>query len=504
MTRIKNLFAVIALLASCLPIAAQNVHVHGTVAGIKDGTPVLLMLSDGRSATSIAYDSIRDGVFSLKSTVEDGLSIGYVLFDDNNLPSIMGRKFYLAPGADIEVTFSGPKELRSYPIKSNVPEQAESDRFIDKSRRQHEEVVELFLSGLSHEETKEQRDSISAIIMANDIELLSEMPLSEVWIDKLTELAYDNYLSVKTGDYSNLDELKTLYERIPDYLRDDTRIERIKTFLYPPKTVEIGDDYADGAMFDLEGNPHSLSEFAGKWILLDFWSRGCYPCIMALPDLEAFSQVHPDDVAVVSISSDETEAWKDASKHHNLTWHNWCDGKMDAGIYALYGCEAIPTFVLISPEGKVADKWAGCGPGQFERKLQSQIYKRKSPVYTKQKGRFSAEYPRCEKNATNSLLQISKIENTDKGLTLFFDAYSSPKYWMKIAPEARIQTPDGNRYKVIATEGITLGEEYYVGQDGHGAFSITFEPVPAETAVLDFYESENPSDFHITGVSLTE
>ena len=177
---------------------------------------------------------------------------------------------------------------------------------------------------------------------------------------------------------------------------------------------------------------------------------------------------------------------------------------MDAGIYAVYGCEAIPTFVLISPEGKVVDKWAGFGAGMFERKLQSQIYKRKSPVYTKQNGRFSAEYPRCEKNATNNLLHISKIENTDKGLTLFFDAYSSPKYWMKIAPEARIQTPDGNRYKVIATEGTTLGEEYYVGQDGHGAFSITFEPVPAETAVLDFYESENSSDFHITGIRLTE
>lgn len=503
MSSIRKLF-LLAISLVTMSVVAQNVHVHGTVSGIKDGTPVFLMLSDGRSATSIAYDSIRDGAFSLKATVEDGLSVGEVLFNDKSVPSIHRREFYLAPGADIEVTFSGLKELRSYPIKSNVPEQAESDRFIDKSRRQHEEFVELFLSGLSHEEMKHTIDSISAIIEANDIELLSEMPLSEVWIDKLTELAFNNSFRIKTGDHNNLDELKKLYERIPDYLRDDTRIERIKTYLYPPKTVEIGDDYADAAMFDLVGNPHSLSEFAGKWILLDFWSRGCYPCIMALPELEAFSKMHPDDVAVVSISSDETEAWKGASKEHNLTWHNWCDGKMDAGIYAVYGCEAIPTFVLISPEGKVVDKWAGFGPGMFERKLQSQIYKNKMPVYTKPNGRFTAEYPRCEKNATSDFLHISKIENTDKGLTLFFDAYSSPQFWMKIAPEARVQTPDGNRYKAVATEGITLGEEYYVGQDGHGAFSVTFEAVPAETTTVDFYESENPSDFHITGIRLTE
>ena len=293
MFNFKSLISV-ALVGFSMPLIAQNVHVHGTVSGLKDGTPVLLMLSDGRSAMSIAYDSIRDGAFSLKATVEDGLSVGELLFNDKSVPPIMGREFYLAPGGDIEVTFPGLRELRSYPIKSNVPEQAEADRFIDKSRRQHEEFVELYLRDLSHEEMKAQRDSISAIIEANDIGLLSETPLSEVWIDKLTELANINSIRIKTGGCNNLDALKTLYERIPDYLRDDTRIERIKTFLYPPKTVEIGDDYADGAMFDLEGNPHSLSEFAGKWILLDFWSRGCYPCIMALPELEAFSKMHPE------------------------------------------------------------------------------------------------------------------------------------------------------------------------------------------------------------------
>lgn len=503
MLNIKSLLSAIVLLWSATAMA-QNVHVHGSVSGIKDGVSVWLMVSDGRSAASIAYDSIRDGSFSLRATVEDGLSVGELLFNDKNVPSIVGRKFYLAPGADIEVTFPALKELRSYPIKSNVPEQADADRFIDKSRRQNEEFVELYLSGLSRKETKAARDSITAIMEANDIELLSEMPLSEVWLDKLTDLANSYSLSAKKGGRNNFDELVKLYERIPDYLRDDTRIERIKTFLYPPETVEIGDDYADAEMFDLEGNRHSLAEFARKWILLDFWSRGCYGCILALPELDEFSKAHPDDVAVVSISSDETRSWKDASKSHNITWNNWNDGKMDAGIYAVYGCEAIPTFVLISPEGKIVDKWEGFGPGMFEKKLQSQIYLRKTPAYTRRNGRASVEYPCCEKNETNSTLHISKVENTDSGLTLFFDAYSSPKMWLRIAPQAWVQTPDGNRYKVLGAEGITLGEEYYVGEDGHGAFSITFEPVPADVTTFDFYEGEGPNDFHITGIHLTE
>lgn len=363
-------FITAALVAVSLPVVAQNVHVHGTVSGIDDGKRVLLMLSDGRTAISVASDTIRNGAFSLKATVtvDDGLSLGELMFMDESIPPITMREFYIAPGTDIEATISELKELKSYPVKSNIPQQAEFDRYIDKSRKQLEDMVELFLSGKPRMELNEPLDSISAIIDANDIGLLYESPVDEVWIYKLTDLAQSASYA-EDGNYMYLDELKNLYDRIPEYLRDDTRIERIKAFLYPPVTVGIGDDYADAGFFDLDGNSHSLSEFAGKWIFLDFWSRGCYACILAIPELDAFAKAHPDDVAVVSISSDETGSWKGASKTHNITWHNWSDGKMDAGIYAVYGCDALPTFVIISPEGKIVDRWEGFGAGMFEQKL---------------------------------------------------------------------------------------------------------------------------------------
>lgn len=503
MLNIKSLFAAM-IIGCCMPVAAQNVHIHGTVSGFENGTVVYLMLSDALTASSIASDTIYNGVLSLKATVDDGLSIGELMFNDKKVPSITGREFYLAPGADIEITFSDIKELKSYPLKSNIPQQAEFDRFIEKSRRQLEDFVAVFTEGRPFPEIIAKSDSISDIILVNDMGLLSDTPVGDVWLDKMTDLASGASYKIKRGDFKHLDALRALYERIPEDRRDESPIERIKAYLYPVKSVDVGDDYADAEMFDLEGNSHSLSEFAGKWILLDFWSRGCYPCVMAIPELGSFSKAHSKDVAVVSISSDGIDSWKDASKAHNITWNNWSDGKMDTGIYAVYGCDAIPTFVIISPEGKIADKWAGYYKGIFEQRLQSQLYKRKTSVYSRQGGRVSVENPQCENNATGQTLYISKIENADNGVTLFFDAYSSPELWIKVSPDSWIQTGDGNRYKVTGSEGITLGENYYVGEDGCGSFSITFEPIDGDAEKIDFHESENKNDFHIIGLRLKE
>ena len=47
---------------------------------------------------------------------------------------------------------------------------------------------------------------------------------------------------------------------------------------------------ADGDLYDLDGNVRHLSEFKGKYILLDFWSQGCGPCLQSLPELEEVTE----------------------------------------------------------------------------------------------------------------------------------------------------------------------------------------------------------------------
>ena len=48
----------------------------------------------------------------------------------------------------------------------------------------------------------------------------------------------------------------------------------------PSVTVKEGDEMADTDLYDLQGNIHHLADYKGKYLLVDFWSRGCGPCMM--------------------------------------------------------------------------------------------------------------------------------------------------------------------------------------------------------------------------------
>ena len=55
----------------------------------------------------------------------------------------------------------------------------------------------------------------------------------------------------------------------------------------------------DFTMQDLEGGEVSLSDFRGKWVLVNYWATWCPPCLEELPELESFFNRHKDDKAVV-------------------------------------------------------------------------------------------------------------------------------------------------------------------------------------------------------------
>ena len=74
---------------------------------------------------------------------------------------------------------------------------------------------------------------------------------------------------------------------------------------------------------------------------------------MAIPELGEVSREFQETLAVVSISLDKESVWKQASEEHGIFWNNWRDPKALSGSFRSYGTEAVPTFVLISPEGNI-------------------------------------------------------------------------------------------------------------------------------------------------------
>lgn len=127
-------------------------------------------------------------------------------------------------------------------------------------------------------------------------------------------------------------------------------------------------------LFDTDGNIHTLSEFRGKYILLDFWSAGCGPCIMAGAELRELHENYPDRLAVVSISIDNETVWKEATIQHSISWNNFSDNKgQSSGFCSHFRFEGIPYFVIVNPNGVVEKELLGYAEGYLKIQLSEYI-----------------------------------------------------------------------------------------------------------------------------------
>jgi thiol-disulfide isomerase/thioredoxin len=80
-----------------------------------------------------------------------------------------------------------------------------------------------------------------------------------------------------------------------------TVIAQPKTTKQPLTALKTGDKFPDIALTHLLNYPKKtirLSEFKGKWIILDFWNIYCAPCIAAFPKMEGFSKKYSDKLVV--------------------------------------------------------------------------------------------------------------------------------------------------------------------------------------------------------------
>ena len=55
----------------------------------------------------------------------------------------------------------------------------------------------------------------------------------------------------------------------------------------------------DYSLPDVNGKQHSLADYRGKWVIVNYWATWCPPCQEEIPDLVEFHDRHKDDDAVV-------------------------------------------------------------------------------------------------------------------------------------------------------------------------------------------------------------
>lgn len=124
------------------------------------------------------------------------------------------------------------------------------------------------------------------------------------------------------------------------------------------KRVEfaVGKIMPDFQFKDLSGKKRSLSEFRGKYVILDVWGFWCPPCRTELPYLrEAYKRYKSRGLEIVGLNTDTytVDSINKALKENNMTWTQAQFESVGKMLSEEFRISSFPTTFLLSPEGKI-------------------------------------------------------------------------------------------------------------------------------------------------------
>jgi len=123
---------------------------------------------------------------------------------------------------------------------------------------------------------------------------------------------------------------------------------------YKRVEVQIGSEAPDFQFTDFNGKKRKLSEFRGKYVLLDFWAAWCPPCRRELPyQKSAYARFQERGFEILGMNNDDNPEYvKDWLKKNGI---NWPQAKMESirELEIRYRIHLFPTSLLIGPDGKV-------------------------------------------------------------------------------------------------------------------------------------------------------
>lgn len=121
---------------------------------------------------------------------------------------------------------------------------------------------------------------------------------------------------------------------------------------------------------DMAGVSHQLSQYKGKWVLVNYWATWCPPCLEEVPDLvNLYDQHHKKDLMVLGVVFDYKDV-KEVSEYVDDMLMSYPIVLGDDSVIEQIGtADVMPTTFIYNPKGRLVKTKRGIVTKQYVENL---------------------------------------------------------------------------------------------------------------------------------------